>query len=368
MGKLLVIYNFAQAYRKGIFLEIEKAWDCDWIFGDNSTDIKEMDTSLLKNVRRVRNKRYGPLKVQTEIAKICRSDEYDTILVLGELLNLSMWRIFIENALRKKKKKLFIWTHGWYGREGLAKRKLKRLFFSMADKVLLYGNFAKDVAISQGFNAAKLDVIHNSLDHKQQLKLRAGLTKTDVYTKHFGNDYPTIIFIGRLSSVKKLDQLVEAVALLSDSGEMYNLVFVGGGEMNDSLHALVAQKGLTDQVWFYGACYDDTQNASLIYNADMCVAPGNVGLTAMHTMVFGTPVLTHDNFPLQMPEFEAVIPGKTGDFFHYDDVVSIADCISNWNANYGTRREEIRQNCYKEIDENWTPQFQMAVLRKYIDE
>lgn len=37
-------------------------------------------------------------------------------------------------------------------------------------------------------------------------------------------------------------------------------------------------------VWFYGSCYDEQTNAELIYNADMCVAPGNVGLTAIHAM------------------------------------------------------------------------------------
>lgn len=67
-------------------------------------------------------------------------------------------------------------------------------------------------------------------------------------------------------------------------------------------------------VWFYGSCYDEQTNAELIYNADMCVAPGNVGLTAIHAMTFGCPVITHSDFKWQMPEFEAIHPGKTGDF------------------------------------------------------
>ena len=38
----------------------------------------------------------------------------------------------------------------------------------------------------------------------------------------------------------------------------------------------------------------------------MCVSPGNVGLTAIHSLTYGTPVLTHDNFNFQMPEAEAI--------------------------------------------------------------
>lgn len=80
------------------------------------------------------------------------------------------------------------------------------------------------------------------------------------------------------------------------------------------LQQQVKSYNLANNIWFYGACYDEIKNAALIYNADLCVSPGNVGLTAMHSMVFGTPVITHNDFKWQMPEFEAIEPGKTGDF------------------------------------------------------
>ena len=53
---------------------------------------------------------------------------------------------------------------------------------------------------------------------------------------------------------------------------------------------------LQDQIWFYGACYDESKLGELIFNADLCVSPGNVGLTAVHSMGYGTPVITHNNF------------------------------------------------------------------------
>lgn len=40
----------------------------------------------------------------------------------------------------------------------------------------------------------------------------------------------------------------------------------------------------------------------------------------MHSMMFGCPVITHNNFNWQMPEYEAIKPGITGDFFKMDDV------------------------------------------------
>ena len=98
--------------------------------------------------------------------------------------------------------------------------------------------------------------------------------------------------------------------------------------------------------------------------ADLCVSPGNVGLTAMHSMVFGTPVITHNCFKYQMPEFEAIRLGETGDFFEYNDSHSLAATISHWFQIKQDKRDEVRVACYQEIDNEWTPEFQMDVIKK----
>ena len=51
MQKLCLIYNTAPRYRDAVFRAIDFEYDCDWFFGETKTDIKEMDTTQLKNVR-----------------------------------------------------------------------------------------------------------------------------------------------------------------------------------------------------------------------------------------------------------------------------------------------------------------------------
>ena len=125
--------------------------------------------------------------------------------------------------------------------------------------------------------------------------------------------------------------------------------------------------GLTDNVWFHGASYDEEENARLIYNADLCVSPGNVGLTAIHSLTFGTPVLTHNNFTRQMPEFEAIKDGVTGAFFMQDNEESLASQIDNWFQKNKDIRDEIRANCYEVIDSEWNPYYQMEIFKKVLD-
>lgn len=362
--KLLLVCNNAPLYRQAIFSLMDQTFDCDWVFGEALGDIKQFDVtklrgkvSIVKNVSMLFGKAYWQRGVVKQLFK-----GYSHYILLGEERCLSTW-VFIFLSRLTPSKKVYFWTHGAYGREHGIKLFVSNLFFKMVDGSFIYNNYSRELLIKRGFSADTLFTIHNSLDYDKQVALRKQGLQSDEYKLHFRNENPVLLFIGRLTKVKKLDMLIDAVAILKKQGHQYNLVFVGDGSEGKILRDKVNDLGLTDQVWFYGACYDEKANASLIYNADLCVAPGNVGLTAMHSMVFGTPVVSHNNFPWQMPEFEAIHPGDTGDFFEMDNVESLAFTIQSWFST-GKDRETVRQACYHEIDTQWNPYFQIEVLKK----
>lgn len=367
MGRLCVIYNFAQLYREPIFTEIDRRWDCSWYFGKNTTDIKGMDISKLSDAKELHTVRIGIgawYRLKGLSGKL-KGKNFSTYLALGEPYCLSIWWLAMKLRLFGGNKKLYFWTHGWYGKETYLRRIIKKSFFKLADGIFLYGDYARNLMIKEGFDPDKLFVIHNSLDYKKQKKIRRTLKESDIYRNHFGNNDPTLIFIGRLTAVKRLEQLIEAQGILIQTGFPCNLVLVGDGEKKKELELLVKDKDLVDRVWFYGKCYDDNVNAELIYNASLCVAPGNVGLTAMHTMVFGTPVISHNEFKYQMPEFEAIRPGETGDFFKNEDVENLACTIERWLKEH-TDREAVREACFAEIDAGWNPKYQMDIFEKHL--
>ena len=365
--KLCLIYNTAPRYREAIFRAIDAEYDCDWYFGKTKSDIKEMDTSQLKNVtyyHTIGNAEKWYFKWGT--LRLLFKKKYHTYFVIPSTRSITDWIFFWLAFTFFPKKKIYLWTHGWYGKESALEAKMKLWLYRHAEGTFCYGDYACSLLAKQGINTNKLFAIHNSLDYDQQKKLRESISPSNIYSDHFGNSNPVIIFIGRLTKVKQLDMLVDAIAELKEKGERYNLVFVGDGVEGESLKAKVKGLGLTNQVWFYGACYDERTNAELIYNADLCVAPGNVGLTAMHTMVFGTPVISHNDFKWQMPEFEAIKPGVTGDFFERNSVQSLECIISKWFTEKKGKREEVRQACYNEIDTNWNPYYQIDTIKKHI--
>ena len=156
------------------------------------------------------------------------------------------------------------------------------------------------------------------------------------------------------------------MAILKERGQHYNMTFIGGGDIQQELEQLSVELGVKENVWFYGPCYDEKVLGDMIFNADLCVSPGNIGLSAMHSMVFGTPAITHDDFTHQMPEFEAIREGETGTFFKNGSVDSLADGIERWFKTHQDDRETVRTLCMKEIDDNWTPQYQLNILRTHL--
>ena len=169
-----------------------------------------------------------------------------------------------------------------------------------------------------------------------------------------------------MTPVKRLDLLINAVALLKEKRKCYNVVLVGDGSERTNLELIVSNHKIEKQVWFYGESYDEKQNAKLLFNADVCVAPGNIGLTAIHSLMFGCPAISHNNYSLQMPEFESIKPNVTGDFFLYNDYYNLAEVIDRWLTSHKVSRENVRKACYKEIDTFWTPYYQLEIIKKHL--
>lgn len=362
--KICQIYNALPLYRESIYKLIDATFETDWYHGAATAGIVEMDVSKLQGaVFELHNHYFWGNRVywQSGVLKTLFKP-YSVYIILGEERCLSTW-LFLLLLLFSPRKKVYFWTHGPYGKEGTVKKIIQYFFYRLVDGGFVYGNYSRNILIKRGLSSDKFVTIHNSLDYDKQVALRNSGLGCDIYQQHFGNDNPTLLFIGRLTKVKKLDMLVDAVYQLSSKGKVFNLVFVGDGSERDYLEVKVKEYGLDNQVWFYGACYDEMKNAELIYNADLCVAPGNVGLTAMHTMVFGTPVISHNNYAWQMPEFEAIHPGITGDFFEMDNIQSLVDTICKW-FDADVARDEVRKACFHEIDNYWNPYYQIEVLKK----
>ncbi|MDK9708678.1 MAG: glycosyltransferase family 4 protein [Desulforhopalus sp.] len=366
--------NIAPHYRQRLWelLATQNDLEFHFFFGKPmAKGIVEMDFSqeffkskscVLHNLINIRLKN-NVIVWQIGVIRHCFRNKPDAAIFLGDMNILSTWiaaAIARLNGIR-----VVFWGHGFSGKESWLKRSLRITFNRLAHHHLLYGHRAMDIMKQNGFGDKTLSVIYNSLQYEQHLATRAGHGKQCKFEHlpFFKNpNLPLLVFIGRLTPAKKLNLLIEAHKRLNAEVCRYNLLIIGDGEERASLETLA---GADPTVHFYGACYVEQKLSALLCLADLCVSPGNVGLTAIHCLSHGTPVCTHDNFANQMPEFEAIIPGETGFFFRENDAEDLAGRILDWSVK-DVLRDVVRHKCYRVIDEKYNPYYQLTVFKKVL--
>ncbi len=86
----------------------------------------------------------------------------------------------------------------------------------------------------------------------------------------------------------------------------------------------------------------------------------------MQSLAFGTPIITHGDFDRQSPEWEALIPGETGDVFECGDTGSLARTIRKWIEG-NPDREQVAERCYRVMDLYFNPAKQREVIDRAVE-
>jgi len=362
----VLIYNYAQHYRKSIFKKMDDNLAIDFYFGDYldwAPDIKKMSVEELKGFKKeLKNIRFFKYFIwQKGSFKAVFNKKCTHVLLYGDAFYISNWLILIYCRLFNKK--AAIWTHGLYKEMKGITKLFNITFYKLSNYVFLYGNYSKNKMINLGFSPSKLLVIYNSLDYEKQIEIRNELNSNNIFINHFENNKPVFLYIGRIQKIKKLDMVIYALEKLKNTEFEFNFAIIGEDKEGVGLEKLVFEKKVEKNIWFHGACYDEKIIGNLIFNAVACISPGNIGLTAMHSMVYGTPAITHNNFANQMPEFEAIEENITGGFFDEDDVESLIKVIKIWIDKSQENKENIRNECFSKIDTYYNPNYQLSVIK-----
>jgi glycosyltransferase involved in cell wall biosynthesis len=299
----------------------------------------------------------GPILVQPGIIPAALGRDVEAVILLG----VSHWpTTWIAAVLaRLAGTRVFFWTHGWTKRERGFRGWMRNRFYRLADGLLLYGDTARRIGIDEGFDPRRLHVVYNSLDHDSHTKLRAPLdiaAAKQIRREWFGDEQLPVVV-----TVRRLDLLVDAAALLRRRGTPVGVLLIGDGPARAALAARAAERGVP--IHFHGACYDEAELYRLVSCCNATVAPGKVGLTAIQSLSFGTPVITHGDPDDQMPEWEAVIPGRTGSLFRPNDVEDLADTIARWTRT-PLPDESQRRDCFRMVDHHWNPDYQLEVIER----
>lgn len=382
--KCLIVYPYFALYRKHIFDALFSS-DFGWEFelvGDKECDfgIKGIDPKFA-NIPRERGglkwtfaKNYLPFgkKIpiywQPGIFKRFLKKDYDAVIMLGSIYYISY--VLSIPLLKFSKIPIIFWSHGFLGKDSKVIEYLRHLLYKQGDGFLLYGNRAKGIMERSGnYKNKRLHVIYNSLDYEPLKEINVPGKELFIIRKELFKypNIPVVIATGRVTREKSFDYLLNALNIsINKYKKGFNLLIIGDGPELVRLKSFAEEKGLLDYVSFSGEIYGK-DIFKFLMASELCVIPGNVGLSAMHAFSVGLPVISHDNFDIQMPEFEAIIEGKTGSFYKYGDIEDLVSKIHYWIFSK-ERLKDAKNHCLLVTSDRYNVVNQVKVIKECLSQ
>ena len=376
-NKVAIFYPYMAHYRRAIFRKLSSQEHLHFtVYSDTAPHdqtLKVLAEDDTIRWRKINN--YWLMKMflfQPHSISNSLFGEEGTIIYLGDVHYISTWAAAV--LARARGKKVLFWTHGSYSPERGIKGIVRRSFYRLANGLLLYGNVALKHLSNAGYPASKMRVIYNSLDYDEQKGIADSITTESRKSQRqdlFANpDLPMLLVMGRMVKRINYPLLLNAAKILIEDGFPVNVLIVGSGPEKEVVEKLVGDFSIQKHVKLYGACYSEELLGPLINAADMLVGPGSIGLSCIHSLVYGTPVITHSGSgPNERtgPEVEAITDGYNGMFFKKGDKHDLARVIRNWSESHPDR-EQVEHICKKSIYPEYTPDYQVREIVKFIDD
>jgi len=157
-----------------------------------------------------------------------------------------------------------------------------------------------------------------------------------------------IIYVGRLTKLKKPAILVEAFSKIVDElPANAKLIIVGDGEEKNHLKTLIQDLKLNGRVKLLGHVGDYEALKELYSKTLFSVSPGYVGLSITQSFGFGVPMLISKD-ENHSPEIEAVIEGENSMFFETDSIDDLSNNILsfyNEKEKWTNKRKSLCKYC-----------------------
>lgn len=196
---------------------------------------------------------------------------------------------YLHHLCKKHGVKDIIHLHGsefekWYNASPESKKRKIRALLAECGAVIVLGESWKHV-VSAIEPSANVIVISNGVE----------IPDTCV---HWDPDICRMLYLGVLIPRKGLGDLLAAIRMLKERGDLGNrkLVIAGSGEEEEQLKARTRELGLTDEVSFAG-WVDGEKKAALIKSSQVLISPSyNEGLpvSILEAASYGMPIVSTD--------------------------------------------------------------------------
>ena len=235
-----------------------------------------------------------------------------------------------------------LFGHGTSRNDGTWKAIPRYALAKLADVLVTYSIGAREAYLKRGWAADRVFAAPNALDLDAIESMRdrtlADRPSLDAFreVKEIKCG-PLALFVSRLDLPRRVDVLLEAMALLRQEHPTLRLAIVGDGPARIELESLAHRLDLESRVTFVGAVYDEAELARWFCSAELFTFPSFMGLSALHALGYGVPIVCGNDRWSHGPEVEAVIDGETGLLFEHNNPMAMARAMTQLIENRSLR-------------------------------
>jgi glycosyltransferase involved in cell wall biosynthesis len=229
------------------------------------------------------------------------------------------------------------WGHGWSPTSSDWSMCVRAALMRQMNTVLLYTDdeaiewrprLPPTVGVFGAQNAIDQSQISKHIAHWTEERLARFRRESGI------EDRQLLLFCGRLRTRPStgVDILLRALPRLIGTDSRYLAVIIGDGEDRLRLQEMADRLGVSAHVRWVGEQYEDSRNAPWFLSALCFVYPGPIGLSLLHAMGYGLPVVTHGDRRRHNPEITALRHGWNGLEFIDGDVDDLAQQVASIGA------------------------------------
>jgi glycosyltransferase involved in cell wall biosynthesis len=165
-----------------------------------------------------------------------------------------------------------------------------------ADAIITVSSAMQDDLVKHGWPQAKINVVWNGVDPDEYNPKRCKKDEISKIRQNYGipDDWKMLLFLGRLTWVKSVKNLVQALPMVLKDYPKTKLVILGKGEQQNDIVEMANRLGVKDNIVCRFDFVPEKERILHYAAADLCVFPSvyePFGIVSLEAMSMAKPVI-----------------------------------------------------------------------------
>lgn len=356
-SKIAIITNILPQYREDMYKRlIEKYGERLHVFCQSEMpgmNIKSVHERFSGNVSLVKYLSLKKEKLCWQFIPLLRIiKDYKIIFVYGNPRVVS--NVFYSFLFRLMGKKVVIWGQYHTASSGSLLKRIRLKWWGFFDYVFLYTDKEAE-AYKDTNRAVMVTGMNNGLNQDEIKQVSKGFTTERLIEwrhEHGLDNKRLILSCARLEKKNQFELIIACLPSLIVKYPDLLWCVIGDGDDKRNLQRRAKEAGVTNHIKWLGAVYGQESLAPWFLISECLVHPGAIGLSLMHAMGYGLPVITHDNNDKQMPEVAALDNGFNGLTYIEGNTESLCNSISGFLSD-SDMRAQLSSNALQTVANNY---------------